>query len=155
MKYGSEDEPLGKLIGHSSHSFVRAQTHAIREAGLDISFENAILIHWLSFNPGSPQHDVRYCMDRDKTRIARVLDSLEKQSLVYRETDQEDRRIKRVFLTPEGEKLDRKLHAIRIKVLAQSLREIPEEEIKICRNVLNMIRSNLNHENQSSQNPVK
>jgi len=155
MTTGHEDEPLGKLIGQTGRSIARTHNRILKESGFSLSFEKSLLIHWLSFHPGVAQQHVRHCLDRDKARIARVLNSLEKQGLIRRETDSEDRRIKRVFLTPEGMEQERALAAIRSKTMAVSTREIPPDELRICRKTLKKIIRNLEMGNKREDAPVQ
>jgi len=152
---GKAEQPLGKVIATTGGYIARTNNRMIKESGLTLSFETSILIHWLSFNPGAAQHDLRHCMDRDKARIARVIDSLEKQGLVRREIDREDRRIKRIHLTEKGRKLDARLSTIRHRVQDIATREISPEEIRRCRQTLEKIINNLENENFRGGEPVQ
>lgn len=147
MHASNEQESLGKLIGHTHRSYARIINHSLKRSGIKITFEHTILIHWLSHNPGVPQNHLGGCMDRDKAAIARVMDHLEKRGLIFREADETDRRIKKVFLTPDGVALDRRIQVIRRKALEVSTRGISAEELEICRGTLKKIKKNLSDEN--------
>ena len=80
---------------------------------------------------------------RDKPSITRIIDSLEKKSLVVRVPDQIDHRIKRVVLTKAGKQLFYDVLPIMEKTREEVRGNIPEEEIQIFKNVLSKIIKNL------------
>ena len=151
----NDAQPLGKIIAKTGGYIARTNNRMIRESGLSLSFDTSILIHWLSFNPGVAQHELRFCMARDKARIARVIDSLEKKGLIRREIDKEDRRIKRVHLTGKGRALDARLSAIRQRVQDMATSGVSPEDIHHCRQTLEKIIHNLERENFPGEKAVQ
>jgi MarR family 2-MHQ and catechol resistance regulon transcriptional repressor len=67
---------------------------------------------------------------RSSGNITLVIDNLEKQGLVRRERDTNDRRLVRVSLTPEGERLIRKIFPEHVKAIAEEMGTLsaPEQQ---------------------------
>lgn len=61
---------------------------------------------------GATQRDLAQTMNIDCSALVRVLDLLEKQNLITRKPDTQDRRAKRLFLTDAGQEQCRLFHTI-------------------------------------------
>lgn len=61
---------------------------------------------------GATQRDLAHTMNIDCSALVRVLDLLEKQGLITRKPDAQDRRAKRLFLTEAGQEQCRLFHQI-------------------------------------------
>lgn len=70
---------------------------------------------------GATQRDLAQTMNIDCSALVRVLDLLEKQKLVTRKPDAQDRRAKRLFLTDAGQEQCRLFHTIAAE-LEQTIR---------------------------------
>lgn len=69
---------------------------------------------------------------RSGGNITLVIDNLEKRGLVRRERDAEDRRLVRVFLTPEGETLIARIFPEHLKVIVEEMGILsPEEQVQL------------------------
>ncbi|WP_138512934.1 MarR family winged helix-turn-helix transcriptional regulator [Rhodoferax bucti] len=53
--------------------------------------------------PGAPQQVLVQALGRDKGQMARLIRDLEDHGLLTRSTDERDRRVWRLYLTPDGE----------------------------------------------------
>jgi len=53
--------------------------------------------------PGAPQQALVQALGRDKGQMARLIRDLEDHGLLTRSTDERDRRVWRLYLTPQGE----------------------------------------------------
>ena len=112
-------------------------------SGLDISIDQWMILGpiWQLESPS--QKELGEICFRDKPSITRIIDSLEKKSLVVRVPDQIDHRIKRVVLTKAGKQLFYDVLPIMEKTREEVRGNIPEEEIQIFKNVLSKIIENL------------
>ena len=135
---------LGMLIRSAHNSMTERFVENVFDSGLNISLDQ-----WMVLGPiwqlGSPsQKDLGEICLRDKPSITRIIDSLEKKSLVVRVPDQIDHRIKRVILTNSGKQLFYDVLPIMEKTKEEVRGEIPEEEIEVFKKVLSKIIQNLN-----------
>ena len=72
-----------------------------------------------------------------------VVDRMEDRYLVYRERDSADRRIVRIWLTPEGERLKEVLPPIGEQTINQALKGISKAEQELISKVLDRIVANI------------
>lgn len=91
-----------------------------------------VMFHGLAKTPAQVADHI----GADRSTITRMLDRLEKQSLVVREHDGLDRRVVKIFLTAEAEKLVKVLNKIAEKHQADFLSELPSTEYRGLRGSL-------------------
>ena len=134
---------LGLLIRSAHNSMTERFVQNVFNSGLDISMDQWMILGpiWQLKSPS--QKDLGEICFRDKPSITRIIDSLEKKSLVVRVPDQIDHRIKRVVLTKAGKQLFYDVLPIMEKTREEVRGNIPEEEIQIFKNVLSKIIENL------------
>lgn len=84
----------------------------LQQRGLDITRPQGMILRHLYDQDGITQNDLAWVTDRDKTTLARLIDKMEKAGFIRREVDRTDRRIKRVFITPEGREMALELESI-------------------------------------------
>lgn len=80
---------------------------------------------------------------RDKPSITRLVDNLEKSNLVKRVASDNDRRINRIYLTKQGQKLEEQTMAMAEETLNEALKGVPAEQIEVCKQVLQIVYDNL------------
>ena len=136
---------LGLLIRSAHNSMTERFVQNVFNSGLDISMDQWMILGpiWQLESPS--QKELGEICFRDKPSITRIIDSLEKKSLVARVPDQIDHRIKRVVLTKAGKQLFYDVLPIMEKTREEVRGNIPEEEIQIFKNVLSKIIKNLKH----------
>ena len=134
---------LGLLIRSAHNSMTERFVQNVFNSGLDISMDQWMILGpiWQLESPS--QKELGEICFRDKPSITRIIDSLEKKSLVVRVPDQIDHRIKRVVLTKAGKQLFYDVLPIMEKTREEARGNIPEEEIQIFKNVLSKIIKNL------------
>ena len=134
---------LGLLIRSAHNSMTERFVQNVFNSGLDISLDQWMVLGpiWQLESPS--QKELGEICFRDKPSITRIIDSLEKKSLVVRVLDQIDHRIKRVVLTKSGKQLFYDVLPIMEKTREEVRGNIPEEEIQIFKKVLSKIIENL------------
>ena len=135
---------LGMLIRTAHNSMTEKFVQNVYDSGLNISMDQWMILGpiWQLESPS--QKDLGEICLRDKPTITRIIDSLENKSLVVRVPDQIDHRIKRVILTNAGKQLFYDVLPIMEKTREEVRGDIPEEDIKILKNILSKIIKNLN-----------
>jgi len=88
------------------------------------------------------QIDIASRIFKSTGNVTTVIDNLEKRSLVKRVRDEKDRRYFRIELTPEGEKLVKKLLPQQAKRIKQVMERIPGKDLehlkRICREFISI-----------------
>ena len=135
---------LGMLIRSAHNSMTERFVRNVMNSGLNISLDQWMVLGpiWQIQSPS--QKELGEICLKDKPSISRIIDSLEKKSLVVRVSDQIDHRIKRVVLTKAGKQLFYDVLPIMEKTREEVRGKIPEEEIEVFKNVLSKIIENLN-----------
>ena len=136
---------LGMLIRTAHNSMTERFVRNVLNSGLNISMDQWMILGpiWQLQSPS--QKELGEICLKNKPSISRIIDSLEKKSLVVRVSDQIDHRIKRVVLTKAGKQLFYNVLPIMEKTREEVRGKIPEEEIEVFKNVLSKIIENLNN----------
>ncbi len=89
------------------------------------------------------QQDLCNATFRDKPSITRLVDNLEKLSLVKRNASKQDRRMNIIALTEEGRELEEKCMEIANTTLNEALEGVTNGQIEIAKEVLQTVYDNL------------
>ncbi len=148
MKSSSEFAPFDSLI-FLTNRVGRLLANRIRqevEEDLEVIMPHMGVLVDLWMKDGVRQQELAVSVIKDKGTIARSLDVLEREQVVVRMPDEQDRRNKRIYLTDHGRRLRCRLLPHAGVVLAQATDGLSEEAIDICRTVLVRMYHNLNEE---------
>jgi MarR family transcriptional regulator for hemolysin len=108
----------------------------------------AVLAH-LKRNEGVQQKTLAHVMDIAPITLARHIDRLETEGWVERRDDPEDRRAKRLFLTPKATPMIASLQKLSQKVRKQALRGISAKEEEQLIAILSHISNNFSDNGDS------
>ena len=109
------------------------------------------LLSHLHFFEGSTQQELCDVMDITKGGMGKLIDRLETNGLVVRQTDESDRRTRRVFLAPKAKSLVNELQAFSKQVEAEALTAFKPAELRTFNRLLKKLRANfLNNESVSN-----
>lgn len=101
------------------------------------------LLEYIGAHPGCTQADIVGYFVRDRGQVAKLIGSLRKRDLVNIEQDPSDRRLQRLFLTDDGQKIRRDSQRERKHVARIALKGIDEAEQTFLIELLQRIRQNL------------
>ena len=107
--------------------------------GLDITPEQWTVLIFLWKKDGVSQQELCNATFKDKPSMTRLIDNMEKQHLVVRILDKQDRRSNLVYLTKDGKALEEQAWPIANKTLAEALQGINVRELNIAQEVLRKI----------------
>lgn len=93
---------------------------------------------------GIKQQDLADDMIRNKSSITKMILALEKDGLVERKIDNQDKRKKKIYLTKEGKEFKRFIIEKARNGEKQATKGLQAEEVSIAKKVLQTIYSNLN-----------
>lgn len=113
----------------------RAVSQVLTEDGLSDATALPLVV-LLRYGDGVRQGELAERVGVEGTSVVRILDSLENSKLVRRESDAQDRRAKRIYLTEEGRAqalhCDETLSALRMDLLER----VSEEDLQATDRVL-------------------
>lgn len=102
-----------------------------------------VLLHLGRFAELPTQRELAQSVGVEGPTLARLLDSLEAQGLVSRQAVPEDRRAKKIALSPEARPLIEKIEAISAQLRQEVFAGIDEDELRRCQKVHAQVLSNL------------
>ena len=111
--------------------------------GLGLTRAQWVVLAHLKRRDGVQQKTLAALMDIKPITLARHIDRLEKEDLVRREDDPDDRRAKRVFLTAKAKPRLASLQKLGQKVRKQAMQGITAEDEQRLIDTLQRIRNNL------------
>lgn len=120
----------------------------IKEAGLDLTKEQVIVLKRLHDNDGLNQNELAFLTLRDKSSLTRMLTKMERKKYIRREQSIQDKRINNVYITATGEALFLKARPIIQHIISIMEDGISEEQKQQAISTLQKIQSNLTHHNQ-------
>jgi len=117
-------------IGKIHYDFGFLVQKAFGEQGLDLSKEQWSVLKRLHTNDGQPQNDLAFITHRDKASMNRLINTMEAKDLVVRKTDENDRRVNRIFLTDFGKEIIKKVQPIMYDLIPAVQESLTPEEIE-------------------------
>ena len=130
-------------VGKIHYDFGFLVQKAFSENGLDLSKEQWSVLKRLRVNDGQPQNDLAFITHRDKTSMTRLVNTMESKNLVERKSDENDRRVNRIFLTDHGKEVIEKVIPIMSELIPAVQESLTEEEIETLITTLKKIKAKI------------
>ena len=127
-------EELTALIVPLGRALLAAETALLQDQGTDMW--DYIVLRALGRGGAPSQLELAKTTGRDKTRLIRNLDALERAGFITRRPDQADRRAMRVEISPSGARATARCHAAIQALDAEVLAKVTPEDQLTFRRVL-------------------
>jgi len=131
------------ITGKASTAIARRLQKKFNTSGLHLTIEQWSVLYHLWKQDGISQQELCNATYRDKPSITRLVDNLEKLSLVRRVASETDRRINRIYLTKQGQKLEEETMQLADETLNEALLSVPPDKVDVCKEVLQIVYDNL------------
>ena len=131
------------ITGKASTAIARRLQKNFKQAGIEITIEQWSVLYHLWKEDGQSQQQLCDATFRDKPSITRLLDNLEKLGLVKRVASKDDRRINKICLTLEAEKLQEQSMEVANQTLNEALDGVTNGQVEIAKEVLQKVYENL------------
>ncbi|HEX7660366.1 MAG TPA: MarR family transcriptional regulator [Pseudonocardiaceae bacterium] len=141
----SVQHSVGFLVNRAAVQLKRELQQEFRRHGYTVTVEQWALLNQLWQQEGLYQVQLAELILKDKPNVGRMIEVLEKDGLIYRQRDDQDRRAYRAYLTPAGRQLEDQLVPLAVKVLNRALNGMSDQEIGEFTRILAMIDRNLDH----------
>ena len=132
---------VGKLLRRAHRSYSRKLQERLADYG--VSLAQYLHLRELWEMNGITQVELSQKVGIEKASSTAVLDALEKQKLIVRVRNAQDRRKVNVYLTPAGQKIRDVLGPAAKGIAAQAVGDLPEAELDVLFSVLNRMIANL------------
>ena len=130
------------ITGKASTAIARRLQKKFNAAGINLTIEQWSVLYHLWKEDGKSQQELCNATFRDKPSITRLIDNLEKLSLVKRVSDEKDRRINKVYLTKNALRLQEETMALAEATLIEALDGVPANQVDMCKEVLQKVNDN-------------
>lgn len=134
---------ISTILNQSGRLLSNKLNKTFLESGHKITREQWITLSILKAEKGITQQELANKGFKNKASITSLIDHMEANDLVIRSSDKSDRRIKRIYLTKEGEQLYNLLTKSAYSVIDEALKDIKEEDLAKSMHILNQIINNL------------
>ena len=131
------------ITGKASTAIARRLQKNFKQAGIEITIEQWSVLYHLWKEDGQSQQQLCDATFRDKPSITRLVDNLEKLGLVNRTANKNDRRINKICLTPDAEKLQVQTMEVANQTLNEALQGVTNGQVEIAKEVLQKVYENL------------
>lgn len=135
------DESMGFILNVTTRKFL--QLLSLKFSSYDITTEQWSLLNLLEDHNGISQKDLARLSEKDPANVTRILDQLEKKSLIKRLPNPEDRRSFLAHITNEGIELNKKLIPIEQDVVNIALNGLSDKKIALLKESLREITTNI------------
>jgi len=136
-------DSLGHLATQFSKAVLKRINQDLQASGHPVTSEQWTALVHIWNQGGLTQQELGERLLKDKTNIARLLASLERQGYIRRDPGTLDRREKTLLLTDLGLAAMPAIAALVQRVLNEAYAGIGEHELALCRRVLARARQNL------------
>lgn len=134
---------FGRALGMAHIAMFRHLAKLMKEKNLPITPEQFSVLTHLWRNDGLPQSELAVCTNRNRANVTRIIDILEREGIVVRKDDPNDRRVFRIYLTDLGKKLKNEAAKCAQKSIEDSLDGVSENDRTVALSVFKKIVDNV------------
>lgn len=145
VRAGSDQFRMGFLVHDVSRLRRTLFDQAMRPLGITRAQWWALANLSRQKTAGTIQTDLAGVMDMGKVTVGGLIDRLEVSGHVERHPDPEDRRAKRIFITPQGYRVLDIMRAVGRELNVQIFQGLSIEAVREAEDVLHRMRINLRH----------
>ena len=135
------DEPVGFLISDVARLMRTVFDRRVRKLGLTRA--QWLVLTRLHRRPGASQSELADMMEVEKATAGRLIDRLEAKGWVERRAQAGDRRINRVYLTAEAERVHKRIWRVAEATVDDALDDLSEREAGQLLKLLSRVKSRL------------
>jgi DNA-binding MarR family transcriptional regulator len=122
------DEYIGVVISDVARLLRTEFDRRVRKLG--ITRTQWLVLTRLHRNPGASHSELADMMEVEKATAGRMIDRLEANGWVKRRAEPDDRRVKRVYLTAEAERVHRRIWRVAETTVEDALADLSSRESK-------------------------
>lgn len=122
------DEYIGVVISDVARLLRTEFDRRVRKLG--ITRAQWLVLTRLHRNPGASHSELAEMMEVEKATAGRMIDRLEANGWVERRAEPDDRRVKRVYLTAEAERVHKRIWHVAEATLDDALADLSAREAK-------------------------
>jgi DNA-binding MarR family transcriptional regulator len=133
------DDRLIYLISMTQQKLWTYLKAAIKSKGIRVTPAQAGILFLLTREDGQSMTGLSKALSADNSTITGLVDRLEKMGLVRRDASPADRRMFRIYITPQGVEESRKAKAVIKKVNEEMKSGFSQQEIDVFKKILSTL----------------
>jgi MarR family transcriptional regulator for hemolysin len=145
--------PIGLQLTRTAHAATQAFERALAQAGGSVSAWQVLLL--VRARQWDTQSRLAETMGLTRATLTHHLNGLERQGLVRRWREADNRRVQRVALTDEGEALFMRLREVAVRHDARLRRHLSDEQVAQLSDLLGRLQAGLDEEPASPSTPAQ
>jgi DNA-binding MarR family transcriptional regulator len=149
------NDSIGYLTGRVKREMTRLLAKKLCDTGGEITAEQYWLLVMLWLEDGRNQQDLADLYGKDKTSIARMLQTMEKHGLISRVPDVKDKRNNLLYITDMGLEIRAKHFPTLRSTIEATEVGVDIEQLRICKDVLRQMIKTLSQINEGPCNEAK
>lgn len=123
----------------------------LKEAGIDLTVDQWVVIDHIKPNPGISQNDLAIQTAKDAPTVTRILDILVQKGLIRRQMSEFDRRKFNLYLTPVGEMVYQEAFRVIADIRIKSWDRLTEDDYRQLVRIMDQIYENVsNHQEEEN-----
>lgn len=134
---------FGRSLGMAHTALFRHLAKLLKENNLPVTPEQFGVLTHLWRNDGLQQSELAICTNRNRANVTRIIDILEREGIVARQDDPNDRRVFKIFLTDFGRQLKEETARCAQQSIEDSLVDVSDKDRAIAMDVLKKIIKNV------------
>jgi DNA-binding MarR family transcriptional regulator len=135
------DDHIGFMISDVARLLRTVFDRRVRRLGLTRA--QWLVLTRLHRRPGASQSELADMMEVEKPSAGRMIDRLETKGWVVRRAQAGDRRVNRIYLTPEAERVHKRIWRIAEATIADALSDLSHPEAVRLRRLLARVKGSL------------
>jgi DNA-binding MarR family transcriptional regulator len=134
---------FGRILGVAHTAMFRHLSKLMSDRNLPVTPDQFRVLSHLWQKDGRQQSELAACTNRNRANVTRIIDILEREGIVERRDDPNDRRVFHIYLTELGKSLRAETAKCAAQSVEDSLAGLTTQEIEICTKVLLKINENV------------
>ena len=135
------DKSLGYVVNHLSRLMTQSLNDEIKEHGVSPGQLPVLLCLWEQ--DGLTQRELYVRVNIEQATMSNTLKRMERDGLVFRKTDPNDRRASRIHLTTRAQDLEKKLTSAAKSVNKAALGKLKKKDKKVLMDMMELMIENL------------
>lgn len=123
----------------------------LKEAGIDLTVDQWVVIDHIKPNPGISQNDLAIQTAKDAPTVTRILDILVQKGLIRRQMSEFDRRKFNLFLTPLGDEVYQEAFKVIADIRVKSWDRLTEDDYRQLVRIMDQIYENVSQHQEEEQ----
>ncbi|MEQ1652993.1 MAG: MarR family transcriptional regulator [Hyphomicrobium sp.] len=137
----NEEQSIGYLISDAARLMRTVFDRRVHRLGLTRA--QWLVLARLHRSPGASQSELADMMEVEKASAGRMVDRLERKGWVVRRPDPADRRINRLYLTPDAEKISKRMRTVAEQTVDDAMHGLTQDQIGLLTSLLESVKTRL------------